>query len=451
MAPKSFTRVGEKSAVYKQPSSREERLEALQALLSCPTSSIHTEKPPHDIKEVQKTFPIPIDEKRIPGIYHCGYNSVKSYGASSYFIVHPEGNILVDSPKYTEALARNLEELGGVRFMFLTHRDDVADHEKWSKRFNCERILHSLEVQDSTVGVERKLEGTGPWSLYPDIELIFAPGHTEGDVCLYHKSLKVLFPGDHLMLWGSKLDIVEAANWFSVPLQLESVKILLDVDFEWVLPGHGRRASFRDAAEKNLAIEALLDSKLQMSKKSSQELAPSLLSISSPAQKRSGSRIFKHYFHVRPTRFIRKHLLMISKKFRKHFRSQSMSRESRGIYHCGYHSEKSFAATSYFIVHPEGNIPVDSPRYTEALASNLELLGGARDDIADHEKWPKRLNCERILHSTEELLHPKQIALFFFFVLLWFLFLDSCFPLFSSIYLLNQIDLELVLETFSFL
>ncbi|KAL9256290.1 hypothetical protein AKJ16_DCAP20107, partial [Drosera capensis] len=132
MAPKSFTRVGEKSAVYKQPSSREERLEALQALLSCPTSSIHTEKPPHDIKEVQKTFPIPIDEKRIPGIYHCGYNSVKSYGASSYFIVHPEGNILVDSPKYTEALARNLEELGGVRFMFLTHRDDVADHEKWS-------------------------------------------------------------------------------------------------------------------------------------------------------------------------------------------------------------------------------------------------------------------------------------------------------------------------------
>ncbi|KAL9265698.1 hypothetical protein AKJ16_DCAP06806 [Drosera capensis] len=266
MAPKSFTRVGEKSAVYKQPSSREQRLEALQALLSCPTSSIHTEKPPHDIKEVQKTLPIPIDGQRIPGIYHCGYHSVKSYAASSYFIVHPEGNILVDSPKYTEALARNLEELGGVRFMFLTHRDDVADHEKWSKRFNCERILHSLEVQESTVGVERKLEGAGPWSLNPDIELIFAPGHTEGSVCLYHKSLKVLFAGDHLMLWGSKLDIVEAANWFSVPLQLESVKNLLDVDFEWVLPGHGRRASFRDAAEKNLAIQALLDSKLQMSK-----------------------------------------------------------------------------------------------------------------------------------------------------------------------------------------
>lgn len=37
-----------------------------QALLSCPTSSIHTEKPAHDVLEVQKTFPIPINEQRIP-------------------------------------------------------------------------------------------------------------------------------------------------------------------------------------------------------------------------------------------------------------------------------------------------------------------------------------------------------------------------------------------------
>ncbi|KAL9265699.1 hypothetical protein AKJ16_DCAP06807 [Drosera capensis] len=258
MAPKNFSRVGAKSAVHKQPSSEEERLEALQALLSCPTNSIHTETPPHDIKEVQKTLPIPINEQRIPGIYHCGYHSEISFAATSYFIVHPEGNILVDSPRYTEALACNLELLGGAR-------DDIADHEKWSKRLNCERILHSTEVQESTVGVERKLEGTGPWSLCPDIELIHTPGHTEGSVCLYHKPLKVLFTGDHLAWLGSGLYISETFNWFSVPLQLESVKKLLDLDFEWILPGHGRRAEFRDASEKNLAIEALLASKLQRS------------------------------------------------------------------------------------------------------------------------------------------------------------------------------------------
>lgn len=38
----------------------------LQALLSCPTSSIHTEKPASDILQAQKTFPTPIDQQRIP-------------------------------------------------------------------------------------------------------------------------------------------------------------------------------------------------------------------------------------------------------------------------------------------------------------------------------------------------------------------------------------------------
>lgn len=38
----------------------------LQALLSCPTSSIHTERPTNKILEVQKMFPLPIDEQNIP-------------------------------------------------------------------------------------------------------------------------------------------------------------------------------------------------------------------------------------------------------------------------------------------------------------------------------------------------------------------------------------------------
>ncbi|RWW52063.1 hypothetical protein BHE74_00041558 [Ensete ventricosum] len=77
----------------------------------------------------------------LQGIYHCGYHSERSYGATSYLITHPEGNILVDrneflllafklirrqcllsSPRFTEILARNIERLGGVRYMFLTHK-----------------------------------------------------------------------------------------------------------------------------------------------------------------------------------------------------------------------------------------------------------------------------------------------------------------------------------------
>ena len=35
------------------------------------------------------------------------------------------------------------------------------------------------QVQAGTEGVEMKLQGEGPWSLGPDTELIFTPGHTE--------------------------------------------------------------------------------------------------------------------------------------------------------------------------------------------------------------------------------------------------------------------------------
>ncbi|KAL8252773.1 hypothetical protein R6Q59_036466 [Mikania micrantha] len=263
MAPEIFTRVGDMSAVSKQPRCQDERVKTLQALLSCPTSSIRTEKPVHDILEIQKTFPLPIDMERIPGVYHCGYHSNKSYGAASYLLVHPEGNILIDSPRYTESLASNVEKMGGARYMFLTHRDDVADHEKWSKRLNCERVIHSTEVNVSTSNVEIMLNGCGPWSLSDDIQLIHTPGHTEGSVCLFYKPLKVLFTGDHLALATdeSKLAIFEKYNFYSVPTQLESVALLLELEFEWILPGHGRRVAFKNVEDKNASLKAFLSAK----------------------------------------------------------------------------------------------------------------------------------------------------------------------------------------------
>ncbi|KAI5678288.1 hypothetical protein M9H77_09238 [Catharanthus roseus] len=263
MAPDIFTRVDGMSAVFKQPSSGKERKEALQALLSCPTSSIHTEIPPRDMLEVQKTFPIPINEERLPGVYHCGYHSEKSYGASSYLIVRPEGNILIDSPRYTERLAENIKKMGGARYMFLTHQDDVADHEKWSDQLGCERILHLQDVNLSTANVEVRLEGTGPWCLDDDITLIHTPGHSEGSVSLFYKSKKVLFTGDHLLMDEFGLTIMEKYNWFSVSTQLDSVRNLLEWDFEWILPGHGRRVQFQSREEKNRVLEAFLAAKAQ--------------------------------------------------------------------------------------------------------------------------------------------------------------------------------------------
>ncbi|TYG35917.1 hypothetical protein ES288_D13G022200v1 [Gossypium darwinii] len=254
-----FTRAGGMSAVYKQPTCKQDRLKALQALLSCPTNSIRTEVPPPDILEAQKTFPIPIDEKKLPVTPYCTF-------ILEYRLTDCIANMIIFSgclslPKFTERLARKIEELGGVCYMFLTHKDDVADHGKWSKRFSCNRILHSGDVEACTADVETKLDGNGPWRLGQDIMLIHTPGHTEGSVCLFYMPLKILFTGDHLLMRESGLDIVAMYNRYSVGTQLDSVKKLLNLDFNWIIPGHGRRIEFKDVGEKNAVLEAFVEEK----------------------------------------------------------------------------------------------------------------------------------------------------------------------------------------------
>ncbi|MEO0852255.1 MAG: ferredoxin, partial [Cyanobacteria bacterium J06648_11] len=133
MAPEVFSRVDGQSAVFRQPGDETERLEAMQALLSCPTASIGTQDKPRDIKAAHQSFPILITDS----VYHCGYHSENSFGAASYLIQRPDGNVLVDSPRFAPPLVKQLEAMGGIRYLYLTHRDDVADHAKFHSHFSC--------------------------------------------------------------------------------------------------------------------------------------------------------------------------------------------------------------------------------------------------------------------------------------------------------------------------
>ncbi|MFS8015112.1 hypothetical protein Hanom_Chr15g01352541 [Helianthus anomalus] len=37
--------------------------------------------------------------------------------------------------------------------------------------------------------------------------------------------------------------------------------MLLELEFEWILPGHGRRVAFKDIEEKNASLKAFLTAK----------------------------------------------------------------------------------------------------------------------------------------------------------------------------------------------
>jgi len=238
IAPETFSDIGEQSVVYHQPETAGQELAALKALVTCPTASIGA-LGNHSAKRAVAAYPEQVEEN----VYFCGFASESSYGASSYLIVRPQGNVLVDSPRFARPLAKSIEELGGVRQMFLTHRDDVADHEKWAARFNAERIMHSDDMGSRLSAVERALEGREAIALDEDLIAIPTPGHTRGHAVLLYRN-KYLFTGDHLW-WSPTYNSLNASSsvcWYSWSEQTRSMERLLDYDFEWVLPGHGRRA-----------------------------------------------------------------------------------------------------------------------------------------------------------------------------------------------------------------
>lgn len=189
-----------------------------------------------------------------PDTYHCGFHHADSYGAASYLIVRPEGNVLVDSPRFTAPLRKGIEALGGVRSMFLTHRDDVADHARFAAHFGCERILHRDDVTASTRDVEIQPQGQAPIRLADDLVVIPVPGHTRGSACLLYKE-SVLFTGDHLA-WSlpmQHLSAFRSACWYDWTVQVQSMTRLLDHRFEHVLPGHGSPCHFdKDEMQRQL-------------------------------------------------------------------------------------------------------------------------------------------------------------------------------------------------------
>jgi glyoxylase-like metal-dependent hydrolase (beta-lactamase superfamily II)/ferredoxin len=236
IAPAVFGEAPQTSFVHAQPVSADGRRLALQALLSCPTGSIGC-LGGDDVKAVMKDFPLPVEDP----VFYCGYNSPKSFGGNSYFIRHPAGNWLIDSPKFVTPLVRRLEALGGVAHIFLTHRDDVADAERYAEHFRGRRVIHREELS-SQPGAEVVLDGDGPWDLAPGFLAIATPGHTRGHCVLLFQN-RFLFTGDHLD-WDRderRLAASEDYCWYSWPEQAESMARLAEYRFEWVLPGHGQK------------------------------------------------------------------------------------------------------------------------------------------------------------------------------------------------------------------
>jgi len=222
------------SVVVRQPQSADDEAAMWRAALACPTQSIGTtsrRRPPPGVFPWQLTG----------GVYLCGSNDVSSFGAHSYLVVREGGNLLVDSPRYTGRLVDPIAELGGVAHVLLSHRDDVADADRYADRFGARVWIHEADADAAPYATDI-LCGDEIVAVAAGVRAIPVPGHTRGSV-VFEDDQGHLFTGDSLA-WNQKregLDVFGSATWYSWNALTESMARLAEIGrFSWVLPGHGK-------------------------------------------------------------------------------------------------------------------------------------------------------------------------------------------------------------------
>ncbi|MEA2972947.1 MAG: hypothetical protein QOG82_1405 [Actinomycetota bacterium] len=249
LVPELFAAVGgDQSVVAVQPDGPDGEHRAWLAAEACPTQSIgRTPRAPRP----PGLYPLHVDGP----VYDLGHTSEDSFGATSYLVLRPDGNLMVDAPRYTRSLTGPIDALGGVAHVLLTHRDDVADAPRWADRYGARMWIHEADRSAAPAATDL-FRGEAPTAVAPGVVAIPVPGHTRGSV-VFAVDDAWLFTGDSLAWSHRRLDLAafRDACWYSWEAQTHSLARLADtVSFSWVLPGHGARVGLDpDDAHRRLA------------------------------------------------------------------------------------------------------------------------------------------------------------------------------------------------------
>ncbi|MEQ8719053.1 MAG: MBL fold metallo-hydrolase [Acidimicrobiales bacterium] len=222
------------SVFLRQPETPAEMEMAWRAVQVCPTRSVgHVTLRRPDTP----VFPQDLGD----GVFRLGHNARSSFGAHSYLVVRPSGNLMIDAPRWTREVAGPLDSLGGVAHVLLSHRDDVADADRYAERFGARVWIHADDM-DAAPYASDLIEGVAPVAVTDGVVAFPVPGHTKGSV-LYLVDDHLLFSGDSLS-WNPRRETLHAfrnACWFSWPEQTASLGRFAasGLSFDRLFCGHG--------------------------------------------------------------------------------------------------------------------------------------------------------------------------------------------------------------------
>lgn len=237
LAPDSISEVAGRSSIIRQPRTPAQEHALYAAAFACPTRSIR--RGARGLDPALDPFPLPLTEH----VHLCGHNSPHTAGANSYLLRRPAGTLMmIDTPRFSRALAAKYADLGRVTDVLLTHRDHAAHGRAYADRFGARLWIHEADLAGAPEA-DRILRGAEPTQIAEGISAHPLPGHTKGSV-LYLADDTYCFSGDSFY-WSRTLEdlaVAESVTWHSITeLAASLAHAAPRVRFTWLLPGHGDR------------------------------------------------------------------------------------------------------------------------------------------------------------------------------------------------------------------
>lgn len=314
--------------VHTQPSTEHEIDTARAALAACPVAAIRIEtlaqrrhrgddetlSSPDDVALAKNLAlstklngrSLPFPRQLTEHVWYLGHHNEHSFGATPYltFVQNKENDkhvwIMIDTPRYCQSAVDAVLSLtgpSGPDYLFLTHVDDTAHHDKWKLAFpQLQRIFHAKELgRNNWVGdltlehveilVQPYVADNGERNCDPEalqaydlngMALSAAEAETQGGVVIYHTpghspgSMSMLLKSDSVLFSGDTLGYTERTKTLTgfprygrdLKLQKATLVQLGALSWDVVAPGHGHVRDYR--GKREMRDEELFDAEKEL-------------------------------------------------------------------------------------------------------------------------------------------------------------------------------------------
>jgi len=168
----------------------------------------------------------------LPGVLEFLDRSSSTYGGKGFLVTGPKYNLMVDTPACTRRVLDAVRIVGGLRYVFLSHRDEIGEIADLHRATGGAVIMHRSEADRVPCGVDLVFDTD--FEVEPGVTVIHTPGSSPGSSCLlvHRGDLRVLFTGNHVPRRGG-----------------QGTRRLLELEFDYIIPSHSDRPLLRQSLQ----------------------------------------------------------------------------------------------------------------------------------------------------------------------------------------------------------